>query len=139
VKLGQEADQVLQTAPQPINRPRHHHIELATGCRTAQRIELRALIAALGAANAVILVDLDDLTAHPAGNLAEFALLIGCRLVDGADAKVENRFAHGLPSSFETATPTMPRAQKKTFLITFFWRLEMPGFVGFTSADFRGV
>jgi hypothetical protein len=38
----------------------------------------------------VILVDLDDLTADPAGDLPELALLIGGRLIDGRNPKIEN-------------------------------------------------
>ena len=60
----------------------------------AQRIEARALIAALGAADAVVLVDLDDIAAHAAGDLAQLALLIGRGLIDGGDAKVKNSTFH---------------------------------------------
>jgi len=60
----------------------------------AQAIEGRALIPPLGAADAVILVDLDDLAAHAGGNVAKFAFLIRGRLIDGRDAKVQGSFAH---------------------------------------------
>ena len=40
-----------------------------------------ALVAALGAADAAILVDMDDIAAHAAGNVAELALLVGRRLL----------------------------------------------------------
>jgi hypothetical protein len=38
---------------------------------------LRTLVAALGAADAMILVDLDDLVADAAGDLPQLAFLIG--------------------------------------------------------------
>jgi hypothetical protein len=53
-------------------------------------------IATLGAANAVVLVDPDNLAAHTRGDLAQLALLVGRRLVDSGNAKVENRAAHSL-------------------------------------------
>jgi hypothetical protein len=60
---------------------------------------LRALIAALGAADAVVPVQLDDLAAHPAGNLAQLALLVGGGLVQRADPKIEGSFSHvGIPN-----------------------------------------
>jgi hypothetical protein len=37
----------------------------------------------------VVLVDPHDLTAHPAGNLAQLALLISRGLIDGSDAKID--------------------------------------------------
>ena len=37
--LGQEADEVLQAAAQPVDRPRHHHVELPLGRVPAERIE----------------------------------------------------------------------------------------------------
>jgi hypothetical protein len=57
----------------------------------AHRVECRALVPALGAADAVVLVDLDDLAAHALGNLAQFALLVGRRLLDSANPQIENR------------------------------------------------
>jgi hypothetical protein len=51
----------------------------------------------LGGTNAVILVDLDDLAAGSAGDLPELALLIGGRLIDGRDPKVENSAFHDFP------------------------------------------
>jgi hypothetical protein len=94
VQLGQEGDKVLQAAAETIDRPSHDHVELSPRCSPAERIERWALIAALGAADAVILVDLDDLAAHAAGDLAKLALLVGGRLVDGGDAEIENGAFH---------------------------------------------
>ena len=52
--------------------------------------------AALSATDAVILVDLDDLAAHAAGDFAQLPLLVGGGLVEGRDTKVENGAFHGL-------------------------------------------
>src|SRR5436189_5922572 len=93
--LGEKTDQVLQAAPESINRPGHDHVKLALGGVSAQRIDARPLVAPLGAADAVVLVDLDDLAAHAARDVAQLALLIGSRLIDGADAKVQNGAFHG--------------------------------------------
>ena len=78
-----EANQVLKAAAKPIDAPRHHHVELALCGVPAERIKRRALIPSLGTANAVILVNLDDLAAHAAGNLAQLALLVGRSLLYG--------------------------------------------------------
>src|SRR5262249_30342565 len=94
VNFRQEADEVLKAAAEPINRPGHDHVEVAFGGIPAERIEAGALVTSSGATDAVILVDLDDLTAHAAGDLAQLALLIGGGLVEGADAKVENSALH---------------------------------------------
>src|SRR5262249_15405792 len=56
VQFGQQADQVLQASAQPINAPSHYHVEFAARSRFAKRIEGRPAIAALRAANAVVLV-----------------------------------------------------------------------------------
>ena len=82
---------VLQAASEPIERPGHHDIKLAPRRSSAQRIKGRALVAALGAADAVVLVDLDDLAAYAAGDLAELALLIGGRLIGGRDPQLTSR------------------------------------------------
>src|SRR5262249_49024786 len=84
-----------------VPRPGHQNVELPPCSCPTQRIEGRAAVPALGAADAVILVDLDDLTAHAARDLAQLALLIGRGLFDGADTKVDNRSAHSLASPFE--------------------------------------
>jgi hypothetical protein len=96
VQLGQEAHEVLQAAAEPINRPGHDHIELAhwLRCAVPRRHQAR-LSRPLAPLNAVILVDLDDLAAHAAGDLAQLALLISSRLIDCADAKVHNSSFHG--------------------------------------------
>ena len=56
-----EVHQVLKAAAEAINRPGHDHVELATGRRLMKGIELRPLVFALGAGNAAILVNPNDL------------------------------------------------------------------------------
>jgi hypothetical protein len=87
----------LQATAEPIHRPSHHYVEFALRGVSAKPVELRALIAALGAGNAVVLVDLDNFAAHSASNLAQFALLIGRGLVQCRNPKIENRPFHGIP------------------------------------------
>jgi hypothetical protein len=48
----------LQTAVEPIDRPGHDHIELPPRGFTLERIEGRPLVPTLGAADAVVLIDL---------------------------------------------------------------------------------
>ena len=95
VQLGQEANKILQAAAEPIDRPSHYQIELALIGIPHKSIERWALIPTLGAANAVVLVDVDNLTAHPLSNLAQFALLIGRGLVERLNPEIENRAFHG--------------------------------------------
>src|SRR5262249_61172074 len=70
VKLGQERHKVFQAAPQAIDFPRHHDVELALGGVPAQCIERRSSIAALSAADAVISVALRHLPVGPLCRLA---------------------------------------------------------------------
>ena len=90
MQLGQERHEVLEAAAEPIDAPGHDHVELPFGRIATERIESRAPVPAPGAADAVILVDLDDLASHPAGDLTELALLVGRGLVLRRDAEVEN-------------------------------------------------
>src|SRR4029077_8797948 len=110
----------------------HDHVELALGGIPAQCIEAGTLVAPSGAANTVILVDLDNLTAHAAGDLAQLALLVGRRLIEGADAKVENGALHRKILSVIGCSgyPTICYKYQSLFgtsnLIT-----ELPGFTDF--------
>src|SRR5258707_14485199 len=49
-----------------------------------------ALVPALGTADAVILVDLDDIAAHPSGDLAQLSLLIDRGLIDSGNSQIQN-------------------------------------------------
>jgi hypothetical protein len=53
--------------PSRSHRPRHDHVELPLGRVLAQPVELGAFVAALGAADAVIPVDVHDFAAHAVG------------------------------------------------------------------------
>ena len=66
-EFGEKADKVLQRAPEPINRPRRDHIDLAGCCRLQQPIEAWALFSTFGAADPLILEFLDN---PPAPRLA---------------------------------------------------------------------
>src|SRR5262249_13040858 len=55
VKLGQESHKIFQAAAQAVDVPGHHDVELAHGGVPTQSIERRPSIAALSAADAVIL------------------------------------------------------------------------------------
>src|SRR5262249_18175942 len=90
VQLGQKPNQILQTAAQPINAPSHYHVEFAARSRFAERVEGRPAIAALPAANAVVLINFGDLAAHVGGNLAQLTFLVGRGLIDGRDPQIEN-------------------------------------------------
>src|SRR5215813_635110 len=70
VKLGQERHKVFQAAPQAIDVPGHHDVELALGGVPAQCIECRSSIAAFSAADAMISVDLRHLPVGPLCRLA---------------------------------------------------------------------
>src|SRR5262245_33131993 len=99
--LRQEADQVLKAAAQAINGPCHNHVELPSAGISAESVELRALISALGAADAVVLVDLDDLEPATLGSLAQLALLVGRGLVDCGNPQVDGSAFHGISSVIE--------------------------------------
>src|SRR5262245_62146359 len=86
----EEIDQVLQAAAEPVDAPSHHHIELASGSGLVQGVKRWPLVAALCAADAVVFVDLGDLPARPLCDLAQLAFLVGCGLIESADAKIKN-------------------------------------------------
>src|SRR5262245_60810439 len=65
-------------------------------------IECWPLVAAPGAAGTVILVNLDHLTAHADGELAQFALLVSRGLIDGGNAEIENGLSHGAAWAFKS-------------------------------------
>ena len=90
VQFAQKGYQVLQTAAEAIDGPRHHHVELAPRGRLAERVEGRALVPPLGAADAVVFVDLHDLPPGALGHLPQLALLVGRCLIDGAHPQVHD-------------------------------------------------
>jgi hypothetical protein len=60
-----------------------------------QRVKARPLVPALGAADAVVPVNLDDLHAGAVRDLAQLALLVGHGLVLRADPQVDHGALHG--------------------------------------------
>ena len=69
--LGEERYEILQAAPEAVDAPRRHHVELTSGGRLAHPIERGAPCAAFEAADAVVDVLTDDLPPRPAGDLVE--------------------------------------------------------------------
>lgn len=61
----EDAQQIGQGPPQAIHRPRSHHVEFPGIHRLEHGVEARAAVTALGAADAGIFIDLDDLPARP--------------------------------------------------------------------------
>jgi hypothetical protein len=76
VDFRQEGDKVLKAAAKAIYRPRHDNIKLTAGRCFMQGIERRALVFALGTADAMILEDVDDL---PTGALGDLKSTVGGR------------------------------------------------------------
>ena len=91
VQLIEESDKVLQGATQAIDRPCHHDVELSADARLEKGVELRSLLAALGAADAVV----DVLGRHhppPAlGHGTQLKELVLGGLAVGGDAGVDRR------------------------------------------------
>src|SRR5262249_61072065 len=77
VQLGQETDQVLQTAAQPVHRPSHDHDDFPTRRVTSYLVEPWALVAYPSAADAMIFVNFIDLTADAFYTLVNHALMRG--------------------------------------------------------------
>ena len=87
----------MKASAEPIDRPSHHHIKLPAGGSLAERVELRPLVLALGARDAVVLVEVNDLPTGPLGKLAELTLLIGRGLVKGRNPEIEDSSLHDVP------------------------------------------
>ena len=66
-------EQVDQRPTDPVDGPRHYHVELAPAGIVEQGIEPWPLVAALGAANAGVAVDLDNAPAAAFGDFLERA------------------------------------------------------------------
>src|SRR6266700_5996921 len=96
MQLGQERDQVLQRTAQSINRPRHDDVELAPGRGLAHGVESGSPISTLGAADALVAIDVEDLAAQSVGDLPARALLVLGRMpILRTDADVQSGAAHG--------------------------------------------
>jgi hypothetical protein len=79
-EFSHERHQLLQAASDAVYRPGGDHVELAVCGVLAEPVECRALISALGAANAVVRVDLDDVPATLLRNALKLDTLIVCGL-----------------------------------------------------------
>src|SRR5262245_29444873 len=88
VQLREKADEVLQAAAEPIDRPGHHDIEPAARSVAMQLVESRPAVAALGPADAVIGINLNDLMPHAGRGLGELAFLSFGRLVVRANSQI---------------------------------------------------
>src|SRR5262249_28895288 len=73
----------------PYARPPRSRQSLTDSFLQPRGYRNRSPVAAFGAADAVVPVDLDDLAAHATSDLAQLTLLIGRSLFDGADAEVD--------------------------------------------------
>jgi hypothetical protein len=93
--LGEEGKEVLQAAAEPIHRPSHDHVEPSSSGVPAEPIKLRAAVATLGARNAIVGIDSNELIAAALGHGAELALLFGRRLLGRTGADVNGNL-HGL-------------------------------------------
>lgn len=100
VQIREEADKVLQRSPEPVHGSRHHHIELPARDVLQHRVERRALVAPLRAADALVLIDRDNLPAHAGRDCGQLPLLVLGGLVGGRDADIKGNTAHRRHSSF---------------------------------------
>jgi hypothetical protein len=66
-EFREKADEILQAAPEPIDRPCSDNVDLAGGCGPQQPVEARALFSTLGAADPLSLELFDN---PPAPRLA---------------------------------------------------------------------
>ena len=73
----------MKAPAKSVDRPGHNNIKLASSCRFVQGVKLRPLVFALGARDAMVLIDMHDLPSGTFGNLAQFTFLIGGGLVEG--------------------------------------------------------
>ena len=103
VQIREEADKVLQRSPESVHGPRHDHIELPARDVLEHRVERRALVAALRAADALVFIYSLDPPAHAGRNGGQLALLVLGGLVGGGDADIKGNTAHRRHSSFRGA------------------------------------
>src|SRR5262245_66654498 len=89
----------------------------------------------------MILVDPDDLAAHPTRDLAQLAFLIGRGLIDRTDAEIDNRSAHSSTLPVWQRKDAMRRTDNQSIFNTSNWASKMACFVGFwvTRSEERRV
>jgi hypothetical protein len=86
----------------------------------------------------VVLVDLDDLTAHAVGDLAQFALLIDRGLIQGGDSKVDNRSTHGSTPPIWEEQGAICRITNQPIFDTENSDSKMARFLRFLAVHFEG-
>src|SRR5437764_11611171 len=87
----------------------------------------------------MILVDPDDLAAHPTRDLAQLAFLVGGGLIKGGDSQIENRSAHGCSSlRGPRGQTTKIRANNQSIFNTQKWASKIARFLRFLARAFRG-
>src|SRR5258707_6597398 len=94
MKALEYAEQVGERSSEPIHRPRRDHIELFRDHRLHHGVKPGALIPTLSAADASILVDLDNLPAGSLRDCFQLSTLIICVLPRGADPEVNCNALH---------------------------------------------
>jgi hypothetical protein len=87
----------------------------------------------------MILLNLDDLAAHARSDLAQLALLIGRRLVDGGNAEIDNRSTHGSALPINRGRGATGRMNNKLIFRTEIYLLKMRGFIDVARLNFRRV
>src|SRR5215831_13103034 len=73
MQLREEADEILQTAAEPIDAPGHDDIELATGSVAVEAVKGGPAVAALRPGDTVVGVDLNHLMPHAGRGLGELS------------------------------------------------------------------
>ena len=81
---------------------------------------------------------LDDLTAHPGGDLVQFALLVSRGLIDGGNAEVENGSSHDFPLRLYPEG-IMRRRNNRPIFRTATRGVKIARFVGILASNFRWV
>src|SRR5215510_9021573 len=87
----------------------------------------------------MILVDPDDLAAHPTRDLAQLAFLIGRGLIDRTDPEIDNRSAHSSTLPVWQRKDAMRRTDNQSIFNTGNWLSKMARCLGFSARPFRGV
>src|SRR6516165_1121312 len=88
IQLAQGPDQILQAAPEPVDRPCCDDVDLAPRRRLQQPVEARSLVPPLRAAHAVIDELLDDTPATGLAYRSQRFPLVVDRLLAGRDTQV---------------------------------------------------
>jgi hypothetical protein len=94
----ENAEQVGKRSTEPVHRPSGDHIELLRVHCLHHRIKPRTLVPALRAANAGVLVNLDDLPAGARGDRFKFTALIAGFLFRGGHTEIDRDLLHWVTS-----------------------------------------